>query len=49
MPTAAPVTMNRCRQVSTTIINARPAYSIGPDLGGPNSSRAWVVSGPGTP
>ena len=41
--------MNRCRQVSTTIINAMLAYSSGPDLGANITSRAWLVIGPGRP
>ncbi len=40
--------MNRCRQVSTTIISASPPYS-GPGLGAKITSRAWAVIGPGTP
>lgn len=38
MPIAAPTAMNRCRQVSTTIIKAIPAYSRKPDLGGNTTS-----------
>lgn len=49
MPTAAPTAMNRCRQVSTTIINAILAYSTVPDWGANITSRAWVVIGPDTP
>jgi hypothetical protein len=49
MPIAAPAAMSRCRQVSTTIINAIPAYSSGPDLGANITSCAWLVIGPGRP
>ena len=49
MPIAAPSAMNRCRQVSTTIVNAMLAYSSGPDLGAKTTSRAWLVIGPRQP
>lgn len=39
IPIAAPIATKRSRRVSTTIINARPAYSTKPDLGGNISSR----------
>lgn len=48
MPIAAASPMNRCRQVSTTIISAMLAYSTVPDLGAKITSRAWAVIGPGT-
>lgn len=49
IPIAAPSAMNRSRQVSTSIINAMPAYSRGPDLGATTTSFAWLASGPGRP
>lgn len=49
IPIAAAAAMNRCRQVSTTIINAIPAYNRKPDLGAYITSRAWLVIGPGRP
>ena len=49
IPIATPAAMNRCRQVSTTIISAMLAYSNGPDWGANITSRAWLVIGPGSP
>lgn len=49
IPIAAATAMNRCRQVSTSIISAMPEYSRKPDLGATTTSFAWLAIGPGRP